>query len=540
MVATKKRIVLYNPNMTEPLGGFPPALEHLPLPLLSIAAWPDRDGYEVVLIDANLLGMERAQRCAVEACQGALLFGTTGILGYQVADAYRCAKAVRNAHPALPMFIGGWWASVAAEMELETGLYDAVCLGQGELTFRDLVQSVECGTALEQVPGLALWRDGALVRTAHRSIAGWDQLLNPAWHLIDLAPYRDAQLSAHSEREASRSIRPPGFNDKPHWNITYFSSFGCPEPCTFCCSPEVTGMRWKAMPAARMLDDLHALHERWRFDAVRFYDANFGVAEKRVVEFCDGMIERGTPFAWATMVQAFSVLRWKKQTLDRLRPAGLYHMLIGGETGDAEMLRAVAKHTKQDENYRSAVEMNARGIPTLMTYILGYPGESTQAMMNTIDECRRIAADCPSVRPVAWPFKPIPGTALYPQALEKGFQAPTTLEGWGNQTGEYHLWETQSWPGQIPREVLRARQTFEHYYTLSMGLVRGRIGWWERRAKRRLSSGDFRFGRAEARVFTLCDRLARSVGAVRRGPIRSGIQTSQPSPGGAGVSTPMG
>jgi hypothetical protein len=33
------------------------------------------------------------------------------------------------------------------------------------------------------------------------------------------------------------------------------------------------------MPADRMLDDLCGLHERWKFDTVRFYDANWGVME---------------------------------------------------------------------------------------------------------------------------------------------------------------------------------------------------------------------------------------------------------------------
>ena len=539
MIATKKRIVLYNPSMTEPRGGFPLSMDNLPLPLLSIAAWPNREGYEVVVIDANLLGEEAAQRRAVEASSGALLYGTTGILGYQAADAYHCSRAVRAAHPGLAMFIGGWWASVVPEMQLCTGLYDAVCLGQGELTFRDLVQAVECGTPLEQVAGLALWRDGQMVRTAPRPIAGWNELLNAPWHLIDLAPYRDAQLNARAPREASRMITPPGCGDKPHWGITYFSSFGCPEPCTFCCSPEVTGRRWKSMPAARMLDDLGELHERWGFQAVRFYDANFGVAEKRVQEFSDGMIQRGAPFGWTAMVQAFSVLRWKPELIDRLRAAGLYHILIGGETGDAEMLRVVAKHTAGDDNYRSAVEMDRRGIPTLMTYILGYPDESTQAMLNTIEECRRIAADCPSVRPVPWPFKPIPGTGLYPRAVELGFRPPETLDGWGRH-GEYHLWETQSWPGQIPDEVLRARKAFEHYYTLSLGMARGRIGWWERRARSRIVSGDFRLGRLEAKAFSLYDGCSRRLGLARQGPIRSGALTSSLGPRAAPTPTQMG
>ena len=46
---------------------------------------------------------------------------------------------------------------------------------------------------------------------------------------------------------------PPG---TPVRGFSYFSSFGCPEPCMFCCSPLVTNMKWKALPADRMLDEL--------------------------------------------------------------------------------------------------------------------------------------------------------------------------------------------------------------------------------------------------------------------------------------------
>jgi radical SAM superfamily enzyme YgiQ (UPF0313 family) len=535
----KQRIVLYNPSMAEARGGFPVSMDQLPLPLLTIAAWPARDGFEVVLIDANLHPAGEAQRRVVEACDGALLFGTTGILGHQVADGFSCSSAVRAAHPRLPMFIGGWWASVVPELQLATGLYDAVGLGQGELTFRDLAHAVESGASLEDVPGLALWRDGQLVRTAPRRVAGWDELLDPPWHLIDIAPYRDAQLHARAEREASRMIMPPGFNGRPVWGITYYSSFGCPEPCSFCCSPLMSGRRWMCMPADRMLDDLCGLHERWGFDCVRFYDANFGVQEKRVKAFCDGLIARGTPFQWNVMMQASSVLRWERGTLDVLRDAGLYHAVIGAETGDGEMRRIVGKHMHEQDNVRAAALLDQLGICTLLTYILGYPDEPAAAMLNTIDECRRIAAACPLARPMPWPFKPIPGTALYPRAVELGFQPPQTLPGWG-RFGEYHLWEQQSWPNQIPEVVLRARQTFEHCCSLSLGLVRGRIGWWERRAQQRLRSGDFRFARTEARAFTLYHRLSRALGIGRDAPreIHSGIQTSRLARRSA--STPMG
>jgi radical SAM superfamily enzyme YgiQ (UPF0313 family) len=522
MIQKKKRIVLYFPQQADPKLGAPSGKDLLPLSLLTIAGIPDREGYEVVLIDGNLYPAEEAFQRTVEACEGALLYATTGILGYQLADGYLCSQRVKAAHRSLPMFIGGWFASVAPECQLATGLYDAVALGQGEHTFRDLVHAVECGASLESVPGLALLRDGQVVRTPHRTVVGWNELLNCPWHLLDIEPYRQHQLKGRKVREVERMPTPPGYEGKPFFGISYFSSFGCPEPCTFCCSPEVTGARWKCMNGDRMVDDLCALQERWKFDTVRFYDANWGVMEKRTREFCQGLQNRGARLWWYCLMQAFSILRYKPETLDLMRDSGMYVAGIGGETGDKEMMRKIGKHTQGDDNLRAAMELDRRGICSWVTYIIGYPHERASSMMNTIDQCRRIASACRLARPTVWPYRPIPGTAMYQGALELGYRAPTTPLEWGT-IGEYHLEET--WPGKIPPQVARARKLFEHYSTLSLGLARGRIGWWERRAERRMRTGNFRGGLVEARAFHLFHALTGG-SKSRSTDVRMGHRTS--------------
>ncbi len=151
---------------------------------------------------------------------------------------------------------------------------------------------VIAGCDLEEVAGLALAKDGGVQRTAPRAPVGWDQLLNCPWGLIDFESYRRGQLETGNVPRSERVPVPEGFGtDRVPVAISYYSSFGCPEPCRFCCSPEVTNRHWKAMPAERMLDDLQELSERLGFDVVRFHEANWGIAEKRVREFC----QRGGP-----------------------------------------------------------------------------------------------------------------------------------------------------------------------------------------------------------------------------------------------------
>jgi radical SAM superfamily enzyme YgiQ (UPF0313 family) len=504
-----KRIVLYQPQQVNEGLGLPSSKDLLPLEMLTVSAFPLQDGYEVAIIDGSLYSEAEAHRRVVEACEGALLYATTGILGYMVTDGFHCSSKVKARHPKLPMVIGGWFASVRPDLQLATGLYDAVVMGQGELTFRELVRAIDAGAPLDAIEGLALWRDGQVVRTPRRAVAGWDQIAQVPWHLIDIAPYRDHQMRAGSHKDVLRMPTPSAIGSrKPYFGITYFSSYGCPEPCTFCCSPVVTDRRWKAMPAARMLDDLGELKQRWNFDVVRFHDANWGVMEKRSREFAAGMVERGIQFHWNAFIETHSILKYKPDTLDLLAQSGMYIAEIGAEAGTDDMMKKIGKPIHGDDNIHAAVEMDRRGVCSSVTYIIGYPGETPDSMLATIDQCRRLHVAAPLARPTVWPYRPIPGTAMWDQAIELGYDPPKALEEWGS-IGEYHLEET--WPGKIPPNVAEARKLYQHYVTLSYGLARGKIGWWERRAEQRLRDGNFKLGMLEARAFDVYNRLERKL-----------------------------
>ncbi len=503
MRAAQKRIVLYYPqqwaNAREP--PFCRFTQEMPLALLAIAAWPLRDGYEVVLIDGSRMTARQAHQRVVDACAGALLYATTGILGQQITDGLLCTRQVKARHPRLPAFIGGWFASVTPELQLATGLYDAVALGQGEITFREIVAAVDAGAPLDGVAGLALCKNGEVVRTAHRAVVGWEQLLNLPWQLLDVEAYRGPQL-----REPDRgTVGEPYGPGRPRFEISYFASYGCPHRCTFCCSPQVTGLAWKAMPPERLLDDLEELQRRWGFDGVNFADANFALHEERARAIAEGMLARGLRFSYFAYLQVASIARCQPSTLDRLAESGLFTAVVGAEAGSQETLGRIHKPTRGGENLRAARELSRRGVAPLMTYMIGYPGESVESMRATLEEARQIALTCPRVRPEVWPFRPLPGSEAYEQAIQEGFQPPHTLEEWG-RAEDY--WTDEAWPGRIPSEVQHARRMFMFYSSLASGRVRRKLGFWERRARRRLERNDWRFGLLEARLFHWLQRLA--------------------------------
>ena len=516
MIQRKKKIVLYQPKQVDESLGLESSKDMLPLELLTISAYPVSQGYEIEIVDGSLFFGDAGHRRLVQACEGAMMVATTGILGYMVNDGFQAMSKVKAAHPDLPAVIGGWFASVRPDLQLETGLYEAVVMGQGELAFRDVVEAIASGEPLDSVAGLALMRDGQVIKTEKRAVAGWDQILPVPWHLIDIAPYRDHQMRANSAGDVLRMPTPEAIgHNKPYFGITYFGSYGCPEPCTFCCSPIVTDRRWKPVGADRMLDDLTDLKERWGFDVVRFHDANFGVMQKRTRDFAKGVLDRDLKMHWNAFIETHSILNYKSDTLDMMAESGMYIAEIGAEAGTNEMMKRIGKPIVDDDNINASVEMDKRGIQASVTYIIGYPGETEDSMLATIDQCRRLHNAAPLSRSTVWPYRPIPGTVMWDEAIELGYKGPTTLPEWGS-IGEYHLEET--WPGNIPPKVARARMMYQHYATLNWGLVRPTRGFWENRAKKRLEDGSYLNGGLEAKAFSVYNRIRKKFTTVADKP----------------------
>ena len=512
MIQRKKgKIVLYQPQQVDESLGKPSSKDMLPLECLSIAAYPEQDGYEIVIVDGSLYSQAEAHRRLVEACEGAMLYGTTGILGYMVKDAVLATRAVHARYPELKKVIGGWFASVRPDLQLETGMYDAVVCGQGELAFREIVEAVAAGEPLTDLKSVATLQDGEVVTNPRHPVVGWEKILDMPWHLIeDIAPYRDHQLRAESHGDILRMPTPAWIgNRKPYFGITYFSSFGCPEPCKFCCSPFVTNRRWKAMPAERMLDDLQGLKERWGFDVVRFHDANFGVMQKRVKEFSEGILERGLKFGWNAFIETHSIMSYDEKVLDAMAESGMYVAEIGAETGTDEFMKEwIGKPIQGDDNVIATKKMGDRGIECSVTYIIGYPHEKADNMLATLDQARRVQVASEQSSPTVWPYRPIPGTEMWDEAIKLGFQPPTSLLDWGS-LGEYHLHET--WPGRIPPEVAKVRKLYCHYQTLARGLARKKKGFWEKLAQWRLKSGNYSLGALDAKLFSLQNKVVRKL-----------------------------
>ncbi|MCZ6596219.1 MAG: radical SAM protein, partial [Planctomycetota bacterium] len=502
----KKRLVLFLPYRADPEQGVRVAADLQPLELLQIATIPAREGYEIHIVDA-MIHDDYMQRL-LELCDGALLFASSCILGFQVAHGARVAKAIREKFPELPIIHGGWFPSVSPETYIKEGIADAVALGQGEITFWEFVQALDNGTSLEDVAGLVIERDGKPHYTAHRPVVGFDEFPDVPWHLLEFEEYVKLQNNPHEAKLRHKLPDPHDYpKGVPYRTFAYFSSFGCPEPCTFCCSPMVTGRRWKAIPGKLLFERLEECRERFNFNQVRFQDANFGVMEKRSNEYCEHLIEAGSPYWWNATYEIETIARYQEESVDKMAAAGCRLCILGAEAGTEEQQNRIKKKIDLDTHLELALSrLYDRKIQTGTTWIIGYPDETPKSMLATLNMAARMKHNFPGSASDVFPFRPIPGTEDFDEMVKLGYEPPKTLEEWGSCL-EYKAGSDST---RLPHEVLELWRRYGATATFYDGLasegsslVRGMLksisGW-------RLRHGRYEFP-LEQKLFDIYVRL---------------------------------
>ncbi|MGQ0551993.1 MAG: B12-binding domain-containing radical SAM protein [Planctomycetota bacterium] len=456
---SKKKVVMYLPHRGDPVKGELISADLLPLELIQIAGPALQRGWTVQLIDAMV--EERPLEAVLAACADASVFCSSCILGYQILDGVTVSNAVREKYPHLAIWWGGWFPSAVPELFLNGASADAVCIGQGEITFGNMLDAFEAHTPLDGIKGLALLRDDHVLFTERQPVVGFEEYPRAPFEVIDLQRYYAEQRRqcAIESSPNGRGIRhrfpdPPGKSAYPA--ISYHSSFGCPEPCTFCNSPGLTERRYKMYPAEQLLDHIQEIMAKDPFHGLRFQDANFGVSEKRTRAFSEGLLKRGIKLTWHATIEIKQMTQYSDSTLDLMRDSGLYIVPTGVEAASWEMQQAIGKRIKPGETLRAIERLDSRGIVAGCSYIIGYPGETEESMRATLDEARAIKNTFEHASVDVFPYRPIPGASLWQDALDKGYEAPTTAAQWG-QMFEYKV---DSWKGAIPPRVLRDWSVF--------------------------------------------------------------------------------
>jgi radical SAM superfamily enzyme YgiQ (UPF0313 family) len=189
---------------------------------------------------------------------------------------------------------------------------------------------------------------------------------------------------------------------------------GCPYRCTFCTAPLYYGYRLRRRPVAQVVDEMAASVSRYGIREFFIWADTFTADRDYVRELCRTILARGLKVSWTCNSRVDTI---DEETLSLMKEAGLWMISYGLESASDAILAASGKGITAAQS-RAAVEMAHRmDIRTAGHFIFGLPGETPETMAETLAFALSLPLDIAQFYAAA----PFPGTALYNEALEKGW-----------------------------------------------------------------------------------------------------------------------
>ncbi|OFV92248.1 MAG: hypothetical protein A3J75_07985, partial [Acidobacteria bacterium RBG_16_68_9] len=310
----------------------------------------------------------------------------------------RIAAHVKELLPSLVTILGGAHVSAIPQRTLAAfpGI-DYGVVGEGEVSLFELLDRLDRGTAVDDVPGLA-YRTGGGVCANPRApyVDDLDALPLPAWDLLPGFPCR---------------FQPSLFSYPRAPVATLMTSRGCPFSCSFC-DRSTSGKRGRMHSVdlvAQMCRHLLGLGVRH----IIFVDDLFTVRRQRVVDLCQAFLDHGFAFTWSCNSHPNLL---DLDTMKLMKRAGCWQIAYGIESGSQRVLDVV-KHEVRIPRMRQTLRMTrAAGIRTKGYLMLGHPTESLNSLAETSEFLRSVELDLCQITK----FTPYPGTPSYATINEHG------------------------------------------------------------------------------------------------------------------------
>jgi hopanoid biosynthesis associated radical SAM protein HpnJ len=354
----------------------------------------------------------------------------------------RLAGAMKAKKPDLKIcFVGPHVQTMPAESLRASRDIDFILRGE----FDHAVVDFANGKPLSDIPNASYLQDGELVHNATRPLLDTAEL--------DALPF--------ATEVYQRDLRIENYNVPflLHPYVSFYTARGCPALCTFCLWPQtLSGHAWRVRSTdsvAREFAQAHRLFPQAK--EIFFDDDTFNIRRDRVRELCAKL--RPVGMRWSCTARVHG----DYETLKAMADAGARLLIVGFESGDAQILKNIKKGATVEMARRFVKNCKKLGIAIHGDFILGLPGETKETIQKTIDFAKEL--DCESIQvSIAHAY---PGTELYDFAKRGGFLSEEAATDAGG-----HQLPHLEYPGLPREEILSSVHRFyDEYY------FRPRVAW---------------------------------------------------------------
>ncbi len=316
---------------------------------------------------------------------------------------------VMHSYPHIRHIVGGVFTIMAPNHVISHPHIECIGIGEGEEVILEFCEAVRAGIKPHYIKGTwAKTCKGKIIRNPSRPLVNVNRVL-PDFSFFD-------------ER---RFYRPLGAKI---WKTIPMETYrGCPYTCTFCNSPAQVViarenkqgyyLRRKSMDVIRT--EIQMMIDRYQMEFLYINDDAFMARPREeLLKFAKMYETFKIPFWFQTRFEDIT-----DEKLEALARAGCYRISFGLEHGDETYRKEkLFRNISNEKILKQAKVAGASGIPYTLNNIVGFPYETRELLLETINLNREIASfDSLSVNI----FVPYRGTVLREMAIKEGWLDPT-------------------------------------------------------------------------------------------------------------------
>lgn len=393
------KVLLINPEPGFYNGS---ASSSAPLGLLSIATYLSQHEYTVKIYDRTI--KHEPLKKVLDSFYPDIV-GVSYISFKPVIDALEISKVCKKR--CIPVVWGGQMASLLPEKTIESGFVDYVIMGEGEITWLDLLNTLQKGSSLKNVDGLAFKENGEIIINKCRELANLADLPIIDWSFVDIEKYFQ-----------------PIFMCKKMMYICF--SKGCFGNCSFCINEPFHHCTYRKRPLEYVFEEIEYLIKNYMMDGVYIAAELFCKNNSEMYDFCEMKKNKSLDFKWGcqTRIGIFG-----KDDFQYMYDNGCRWLFFGIESGSEKMLKGVNKSINLNlvpETFSSCAKA---GIVTIASFMIGLIDETYEDIMKSID----LALNLDSAMYTFSCLAPCPGSEVLNYVTKnRNFTAPEKMIDYAN------------------------------------------------------------------------------------------------------------
>ena len=304
------------------------------------------------------------------------------------------AQIAKKINPEVKILVGGAHSTMNGTKVFECKDIDFACIGEGENTISDLLNTLENNRDLNLVDGIKFRENNKIITTKPRAYI--DDL-----DTLDFALTTAPKVLKNFDRYPKRAF---GY---------VFGSRGCPYACTFCESKAMWTRKVRYRSPENIISELKQMYE-FGIRQVNFDDDTFGISKKNI-KIINDLLEKELPdmtYTCETVVQ----LAKDEQVVKDMKRGGCTGTYVGIESGNNEMLKSIKKTQTTDECVQAIRNLQNHGIDSHAFIMVGFPNETEETFKQTMDFLPKLKPD----NIIFSVFTPYPGSDLFYQCQKDG------------------------------------------------------------------------------------------------------------------------